>query len=109
MSRTALTPSVLELIAERFRALGEPARLQILNTLRGNDMTVTDLVEATGLGQANTSRHLRILHNLGFVKREKDGLFVYYAIADGSVFALCDVMCGKLDAEAKRRTRILSS
>ncbi len=109
MSRMTLTPAVLGLIAERFKALGEPARLQILLCLRNGDMTVSDLVEETGLGQANMSRHLRILHNLGFVKREKDGLFVYYGIADNSVFSLCDVMCGKLDKEARTRSRILAS
>ena len=109
MRKSSLTPAVLTLIAERFKALSEPARLQILNCLRHGDMTVTALVDETGLGQANVSRHLGILHNMGFVKREKDGLFVYYGIADRSVFTLCDVMCGRMDKEATTRSRILSS
>ena len=87
MSRRNLTPELLELVAERFKALSEPARLQILQCLRGGERTVTELVEDTGLGQANVSRHLRVLDTLGFVSRRKDGLFAYYALADERVFA----------------------
>lgn len=104
----ALTPDVLVLIAERFKALAEPARLQILNCLRSGEMTVTELVEETSLGQANVSKHLQRLHSLGFVARRKDGLFVHYALADRSVFQLCEVMCGRLDAEVKARRKLLA-
>ena len=74
MVRKTLTPEMLALVAERLRALAEPARLQILNELRSGEHTVTELVEATGLGQANVSKHLRLLLAAGFVGRRKDGL-----------------------------------
>jgi DNA-binding transcriptional ArsR family regulator len=96
------------LVAERFKALAEPARLQILNTLRGGEMTVGELVETTELGQANVSKHLQLLHSLGFVTRRKEGLFVYYALADKSVFELCDLMCGRLEAEMKTRRKLFA-
>ena len=108
MAKYALTPEVLELIADRFRALAEPARLQILQCLRAGELTVSDLVHETDLGQANVSKHLQQLYALGFVRRRKEGLFVYYAIADKSVFQLCDVMCGRLEAEAKARKKMLA-
>ena len=108
MGKLVLTPDVLVLIAERFKALAEPARLQILNCLRGGEMTVTELVEETEFGQANVSKHLQLLHTLGFVSRRKEGLFVYYALADKSVFQLCDVMCGRLEAEMKARRKLLA-
>ena len=108
MGNLVLTPEVLVLVAERFKALAEPARLQILNCLRGGEMTVTELVEETELGQANVSKHLQLLHTLGFVNRRKEGLYVYYALADKSVFQLCDVMCGRLDAEVKARRKLLA-
>jgi DNA-binding transcriptional ArsR family regulator len=88
--------------------LGEPARLQILNALRSGELTVTNLVDATGLSQANVSKHLQLLHQHGFVGRRKEGLFVYYALADRNVLKLCDAMCGRLDAEAASRPRALS-
>lgn len=107
MGKLALTPAVLALIAERFKTLAEPARLQLMQCLRGGEKTVGQLVDDTGLGQANVSKHLQHLHGFGFVRRRKEGLFVYYAIADVSVFRLCDIMCGRLEAETKARHRLL--
>ena len=108
MAHLALTPEVLVLVAERFKALAEPARLHILNRLRRGEMTVTELVDQTALGQANVSKHLQLLHTLGFVSRRKEGLFVYYALADKGVFQLCDIMCGRLEVEMKARHRLLA-
>jgi DNA-binding transcriptional ArsR family regulator len=104
-----LTPELLNIIAERFKAMGEPARLQILDALRSGEMTVTELIEETGLGQGNVSKHLQLLHALGFVTRRKEGLHVYYALADRDVFKLCDIMCGRLEAEARARKRVLAA
>lgn len=108
MPHLALTPEVLVLVAERFKALAEPARLHILARLRRGEMTVTELVHQTALGQANVSKHLQLLHTLGFVSRRKDGLFVYYALAEKGVFQLCDIMCGRLEVEMKARHRLLA-
>lgn len=108
MSEFPLTPELLELIAERFKALAEPARLNILNALREKEMTVSELMEVTGLGQANTSKHLQLLHGLGFVQRRKEGLYVYYSLASEDVFRLCDIMCGRLVHEADVRRGLFS-
>jgi DNA-binding transcriptional ArsR family regulator len=108
MATKALDPQLLELIAERFRALGEPARLRILDELRGGERTVTELVEATGLGQANVSKHLQYLHSLHFVERRKEGLYVFYQLAGDDVFHLCDLMCGRLEAEVEAQRRVVS-
>lgn len=106
-AKVELTPEVLELVAARFKALAEPARLHILDMLRGGELTVTELMEETGLGQANLSKHLQLLHAHGFVTRRKEGLYVFYSLADRDVFALCDIMCGRLGAEASTRQRAL--
>jgi len=102
-----MTPETLEVVAQRFKALAEPARLQLLQLLRSKEMTVGDLVDATGLGQANVSKHLQILHSLGFVARRKEGLFVYYALADKDVFRLCDIMCGRIETRMRGVERVL--
>ena len=109
MARTRLTPEKIELVAERFRALAEPVRLHIMNALRGGERTVGDLVEETGLGTANVSKHLQLLHATGFVTRRKEGLYVYYGLAGDDVFRLCDIMCGRLEAEAASRRRVLAA
>ena len=103
-----LTPEMIELVAERFRALAEPARLHIMQALRGGEHTVGDLVESTGLGTANVSKHLQLLHAAGFVTRRKEGLYVCYGLASEDVFRLCDIMCGRLEAEAENRRRVLA-
>lgn len=108
MARTRLTPEQIDLVAERFRALGEPARLHIMNTLRSGEQTVGELVESTGLGTANVSKHLRILLAAGFVKRRKEGLFVHYGLDGEDVFKLCDIMCGRLETEAASRRKVLA-
>jgi len=107
MSLDEMSPGLVEMIAERFRALGEPARLQILNALRRGELPVNELVEVTGLGQANVSKHLQILHTLRFVARRREGLFVYYRLADKSVFRLCDIMCGRIESGARAVDRVL--
>ncbi len=98
-----LTGVLFEQVADRFRALGEPARLRILDALRKSELTVGDLCERTSLNQANLSKHLQLLHTLGFVERRKDGLFVYYSLTDDDVFQLCDIMCGRLAGKQRQR------
>ena len=107
MRKMVLTADAIQLIAERFKVLAEPARLEILNTLRtGGERTVTELVNETGLGQANLSKHLQLLHAHGFVARRKAGVSVYYALAE-SVDELCDIMTRQLTAQATSRRRAL--
>lgn len=108
MAKPPLSPGLLALIAERFKVLAEPARLEILAALRDGEMTVGELVSALELGQANVSKHLQLLHTFGFVSRRKDGLYVRYALADRSVFQLCDLMCGRIEADAKARRKLLA-
>jgi ArsR family transcriptional regulator len=107
--RAAMPPELLELVAARFQALSEPARLQILNALRGGEQTVSELIAQTGLRQANRSKHLQFLHARGFVDRRKDGLHVYYRIADEGVFHLCDVVCRGLEQRADRQRALLAA
>ncbi|MFP3948148.1 MAG: ArsR/SmtB family transcription factor [Longimicrobiales bacterium] len=107
MSELEMTPELLALVAERFRALAEPARLQILSSLREGEKSVTELVDGTGLGQANASKHLQLLHSLGFVDRRRDGVYVLYSLAGEDVFKLCDIMCGRIEEEHRERAKLL--
>lgn len=92
----SLPEPLIELIAERFRVMGEPTRIKLLDRLREGPATVRELTEATGSTQPNVSKHLGVLHTAGIVSRAKDGNFVRYTIADDSVFALCETVCGGL-------------
>ncbi len=99
-----MTPSIphplpmplIELIAQRFRCLGEPMRIALLDALRDGEATVGELQEATGASQQNVSKHLGVLAQAGMVSRTKRGTSAVYAIADESVFELCEQVCGGL-------------
>ena len=89
----------LRLIADRFKVLGDPLRLQLLHLLKGGERTVSALVEATGASQANVSKHLQILRRAALVERRKQGLMAYYSILDPSIFSICDLVCGRLSEQ----------
>jgi DNA-binding transcriptional ArsR family regulator len=109
MSRSEYSDSLMEHMAERFRVLAEPVRLRLLNALRAGERTVTQLVADTGATQANVSRHLALLHQHHMVARRKEGLHVYYRIADPTIFQLCDLVCGGLAAGLEEELRSLGS
>ena len=90
-------PALLERAAERFRLLGDPVRLHLLNMLleRG-ETAVQDLAEATGQSHQNTSKHLRKLAENGLVGSRRDGLLALYRVTDASVPGLCLLVCGSL-------------
>jgi len=106
-SPKVMNDRTLGLIAERFRLLADPVRLRILHALANGEMPVTDLVRTTGTAQANVSKHLQMLLRAGLVSRRKEGLHVYYAVADQSVFQICDVVCGSLATHLKRELSLL--
>ena len=88
-----------ELIARRFRAIGEPLRVRMLDLLREDELGVNELAERLGAGQQSVSKHLGVLTDAGMLARRKDGNHVYYRIADESVFALCEQVCGSLQSQ----------
>ena len=88
-----------ELIARRFRVIGEPMRIRLLDWLRNGEATVSELTEALSASQQNVSKHLSVLAEIGIVGRRKDGNRVYYAVADQGVYALCESVCGGLEQQ----------
>ena len=71
-----------------FKALGDPTRLKIIKMLSQCEKCVCEIIPATGKSQPTTSAHLKILHEAGLVKSRKEGLSVYYRLADDSVNGL---------------------
>src|SRR6266545_6046317 len=94
-----LPDDLAELIARRFRAIGEPMRIRLLDQLRDGEATVGELSEATGASQQNISKHLAVLADAGILGRRKQGNHVYYWIVDEGVFALCEQVCGSLQSQ----------
>lgn len=108
MAGKSLSADQLLHIADRFKALAEPSRLGILQALKRGERTVSDILEETGLGQANASKHLQLLFSAGFVERRKDGVNTWYRLADNDVLRLCELMCGRLEKEAHSRKKLFN-
>ncbi len=90
---------LVELIAQRFRVLGEPMRIRILDRLRAAPATVQELADALDTSQQNVSKHLGLMAQVGVVARTKDRNFAVYSIADQGVFRLCEEVCGSLQQQ----------
>ena len=102
-----LPEPLIELVAQRFRVLGEPMRIKLLDRLRESDATVGELQEALGASQQNVSKHLGVLHAAGMVSRTKDGNHTRYSISDPSVFELCEEVCGGVRRQLQELEAIL--
>jgi len=96
---------LVELIADRFRALAEPTRIKLLDRLRDGEATVFELTALVGTTQQNVSKHLNLLQHAGIVARRKQGNFSYYRIGDDTVYTLCESVCGSLDSRFERLRR----
>jgi len=98
MARKApLNDHALEIVARRFAVLAEPVRLRLIQALFDGEKNVTELVAATEGTQANISRHLQTLMAAHILARRKEGLQVFYRIADPTIPKLCELVCGSLE------------
>jgi DNA-binding transcriptional ArsR family regulator len=102
-----LSELALDHVAQYFSALSEPSRLRILNYLREGERNVGELAEVCECSQANVSRHLSTLAKHGMVVREGRGTAVYYRIADESIYALCDLVCGNVAKRLEAQANLL--
>jgi len=110
-----MTPSIpdeiLETMAAKFRLLGDASRLAILRALMDGEKSVGRVVEETGRGQANVSKHLKLLFEAGLVARRKEGLQVFYRVDDPVVEQLCRLVCETIlddvREEVQRKRKLL--
>ena len=100
-----LSEQAMELIARRFAVLSEPMRLRLIHALFDGEKNVNALVAITGGTQANVSRHLQTLMQANVLARRKEGLQVFYSIADPTIFKLCDLVCGSLEKQVKQQAK----
>lgn len=98
-----LNEEALTLVARRFAVLSEPMRLRLLQALMEGERPVGVLAEEIRGTQANVSRHLQTLAEAGLVSRRKEGLQVFYAVADPSIFELCSLVCGSIGKQLQAR------
>jgi len=94
-----LPPDLAEVISARFKLLGEPMRLRIIDRLRGGEAGVGEIAEGLGTSQQNVSKHLQSLHAGGILARRRQGNSVLYSLADQSMIEMCDRVCGSMEEQ----------
>jgi DNA-binding transcriptional ArsR family regulator len=99
---------MVELMAGRFRSLGEPVRLRILQVLEAGETTVSGIVDQLAANQSNVSRHLQNLFDAGIVGRRREGNTVFYFIADPTILKICELVCDRAQEEARIQLAELS-
>ncbi len=104
-----LPDDLVELIARRFRVIGDATRIKLLDHLRDGERSVNDLAAELGAGQQNVSKHLIVLAIEGVLARRKAGNHVYYRIADAAVLQLCEDVCGSLEQQVQALAALVSS
>ncbi|RJR29669.1 MAG: ArsR family transcriptional regulator [Candidatus Latescibacterota bacterium] len=95
---------VLELVAKRLKAMADASRLSVLRCLCDGERSVTELVDATGLAQANVSKHLRVLRDEGLVASRRDRRNVRYRLRSRLPEKICDMICATMEPERSRRS-----
>jgi DNA-binding transcriptional ArsR family regulator len=102
-----LPEALVELIAARFRIIGEPMRIRVLDALRDGPLTINELAETLGASQQNVSKHVGVLAQAGIVARSKDGNRVRCTIVDDTMFELCELVCGGLRQRLSQLDEVL--
>jgi DNA-binding transcriptional ArsR family regulator len=104
-----LPQPLVERIAARFRVLGDPMRIRLLEQLRDGDRTLQQLSASAETTEQTASKQLDALHGAGIVVSRTDGDQVVYSIADPTVFALCETVCGGLARQFAELDELLGS
>ena len=92
----------LEKLGALFGAFADATRLAILQELRQGRLSVGELVSSLGTSQANISKHLKILHQAGLLLREREGLQVFYKVAEESIYEMCQFACKRLNQRGQQ-------
>ncbi|RME64913.1 MAG: transcriptional regulator [Nitrospirae bacterium] len=92
MNITERDRKLFEVQAEVCKVPTSPKRLEIIHALKDGEKTVSELVEILGIPKANVSQHLSILKNRGILKSRRDGVNIYYSIANPKVIEACRLM-----------------
>ncbi|MDO8542138.1 MAG: metalloregulator ArsR/SmtB family transcription factor [Opitutaceae bacterium] len=105
-NKLPLSDEALDLVARRFAVLAEPMRLRLIHALFAGEKNVNSLVEELEGTQANVSRHLQTLTQAHILARRKQGLQVFYSIADPSILKLCELVCGSLEKQLTKQAGV---
>ncbi len=98
--------TLFEMQSEVCKTLASPKRLEILNALKSGEKTVTELVNIVGVPKANVSQHLAVMRHAGILKSRRDGVSIYYSVANPKVIKACVLMREVLTEQMGEKSRL---
>ncbi len=99
--------TLFELQSEVCKTLASAKRLEIINALKEGEKTVGELVEILGVPKANVSQHLAVMRHKGILLSRRDGVNIYYRIANAKVIQACTLMREVLTEQMKERSKLI--
>lgn len=109
MQIRVMPSKISEMHAEVCKTLGSPVRIEILDSLREREKTVSQLGEELGLRQANISQHLAVLRQRQVVSTRKEGTSVYYRVSNPKIVQACQLMREVLLEQLKETQKIAAT
>ena len=101
--------NLYELQADTCKIFSNAKRLEIINTLKDQEMSATELIEKTGLSKANLSQHMSVLRAKGVILARRDGQTIYYRIANPKILQACHLMREILLEQFQEKGKMVSS
>jgi ArsR family transcriptional regulator, virulence genes transcriptional regulator len=98
---------IIRMQSETYKTFSNPARLQIIRLLCGEEMNASELVKETGISKANLSQHMGMLVQNGVVKSRKEGAYVYYSLSDDKIVTACNLMQEIVIDGIKRKNKMI--
>ncbi len=100
--------TLFELQSEVCKTLASPKRLEIINALKEGEKTVGELVEILGVPKANVSQHLAVMRLKGILRSRREGVNIYYQIANQKVVQACTLMREVLTEQMEERSKLIN-
>ncbi|MHB1050609.1 MAG: ArsR/SmtB family transcription factor [Bacteroidota bacterium] len=104
-----MSKEIFSLHAEVCKTLSHAKRLEILNILRDDELSVGDIVNKMKIPKANVSQHLAVLRKSGILETRRDGLSIYYNISNPKVIKACDLMREVLIEHQAKKTKLMKN
>jgi len=100
--------SILKLQADVCKIFSNDKRLEIINLLKDKELSNSELMEKTGLPKVNISQHMNVLKSKGVVLARREGVQIYYRIANPKIIQACTLMREVLMEQLMEREKMVS-
>jgi len=101
--------NIYELHADLCKIFSNAKRLEIINTIKDKEMAASELIERIGLSKANLSQHMGVLRSKGVILSRREGINIYYRIANLKIIQACHLMREVLLEQFQEKGKMVSN